>query len=448
MGNENINLGKDPIKSLLIKLSVPAATGMMVIVLYQMADTFFIGRWVGVLGIAGISVVAPLILLIQSIGMAIGMGGASLIARALGANDAKKAVNILGNQTTLTLVLTVIAVIIGLLFEEKLLLFFGANGEIYSYAQEYYAIVIWGMPFLTWSIMSNNGIRSEGKAKIAMMAMIVPGVVNMILDPIFIVGLDMGMKGAAIATLISYILGAFYIIHYYAFRDTILKFTVEAFRFDFEIIRETLALGTASFTRQGASSIIAIILNHLLFEYGGEISVAVYGIISRLFLMATFPIIGLSQGFLTICSFNYGKKDFERVREVIFKTIKYGMVMNTIIVVFIFLFDNELTGLFTDNQELIAQSIPAIYGVMLSMPLITIGIVASMFAQALGKAKDALLLTLNRQVLFRIPFVFLFSYLWGLTGTWISFFISDLCSILVSGYYMKNKICLLILFFI
>ncbi|KXX72227.1 MATE family efflux transporter [Flammeovirga sp. SJP92] len=439
MSKENPDLGKEDIKSLLVKLSVPAATGMMVIVLYQMVDTFFIGRWVGALGIAGISVVAPLVMLIQSIGMAIGMGGASLIARALGAHDPKRAVKILGNQTLLTLGLTLIAVVVGFLFEERLLLFFGANGDIYAYAQEYYAIVIWGMPFLTLSIMSNNGIRSEGKAKKAMMAMIVPGVTNIILDPIFIAGFGLGMQGAAIATLFSYIFGFLYITHYYLFQDTVLKFTAASFVWDAGIIKETLALGTASFARQGSSSIIAILLNHILFDYGGEISVAVYGIISRLFMLATFPIIGLAQGFLTICSYNYGSKDFKRVRKVIYESIKYGMIINTIIVAFIFFFDTELTSLFTKNTELIQQSIPAIYGVMLALPLISIGVISSMFAQALGRAKDALLLTLNRQVLFRIPMVLLFSYFWGLKGTWASFFVSDICSILVSGYYMRDK---------
>ncbi|AZQ62502.1 MATE family efflux transporter [Flammeovirga pectinis] len=434
------DLGLDSIKDLLVKLSVPAAVGMMVIVIYQMVDTFFIGRWVGTLGIAGISVVAPLVMLVQSIGMAIGMGGASLIARALGGGNPRHACKVLGTQSTITLILTLIAVVLGVVFEEKLLVFFGANGDIYSYAQEYYHIVIFGMPFLTMSIMSNNGIRSEGKAKTAMMSMIIPGVINIILDPIFIVGFEMGMQGAAWATLISYVLGFFYVLHYYLFRDTVLKLRWQDFILDSRIVKETMALGSASFVRQGASSGIAIILNHILFDNGGELSVAVYGVISRLFMLATFPMIGLGQGFLTICSFNYGACNYKRVKEVIYKSIIYGSVINTIIVILVFIFNKELTGLFTKDVDLITESVPAIFGVMTSLPFISIGIISSMYAQAVGKAKDALLLTLNRQVIFRIPFVFLFSHIWGIYGTWGSFFVADIFSLIVAAVYMKIKI--------
>ncbi|NLR90624.1 MULTISPECIES: MATE family efflux transporter [Flammeovirga] len=434
------DLGVEPIKNLLIKMSVPAAAGMLVMVIYQMADTFFIGRWVGTLGLAGISVVSPLILIIQSIGMAIGIGGSSLISRALGAKNRLVANQILGNQILIVSTLTILAVVLGKIYEEPLLIFFGANGEIYSFAQEYYAIVLWGIPFLTWSIVANNAVRSEGNAKTAMFAMVVPSVINIILDPILIVGLDWGMKGAAVATFISYIIGSVFLFIFFKFGKTELSISLKYLKLKQKYLKEILGLSSASFTRQAASSVIAIILNHILYDHGGEVSVAVYGVISRLYLLASFPMIGLGQGFLTISSFNYGAKKYQRVKDVIVKSIKYGVVINLVIIIIIFIFDEKLTSLFTNDQQLIEESIPAIYGVMTCLPIVTIGIMASMYAQSLGKAKDALLLTLNRQVLFRIPFVYIFSYYWGISGTWLSFFFSDIASILVASIYMRRKV--------
>ncbi|ANQ48947.1 MATE family efflux transporter [Flammeovirga sp. MY04] len=434
------DLGKDNIKQLLFKMSVPAAAGMMVMVIYQMADTFFIGRWVGTLGLAGISVVSPLILMIQSIGMSVGMGGAALISSALGGKNRQKANEVLGNQVIIAVGLTIIAVGIGFFFERELLLFFGANGDIYPYAESYFNIILWGMPFLTWSMVVNNAVRSEGHAKTAMFAMVVPSVCNIILDPIFIIGLDMGMEGAAYATLISYFIGFFFLVIFFLRGKTHLSLASKYLKYQQKIVNEILALGSASFARQAASSVIAIILNHILFEHGGEVSVAVYGVVSRLFLLATFPIIGLGQGLLTICSFNYGAGKYQRVKDTVTNGIKYGVIVNSIIVVLVFCFDEELTSLFTKDQQLIQESIPAMWGVMAALPIITIGITASMFAQALAKARDALLLTLLRQLFFRIPFVYIFSHFWGVTGTWVSFFFSDLVSIAFAAVYLKREL--------
>lgn len=378
--------------------------------------------------------------MIQSIGMAIGMGGASLISISLGAKNIKGANNVLGNQIIVGGTLTVLAVIVGFFFEKELLLFFGANGDIYPYAESYFNIVLWGMPFLTWSMIVNNAVRSEGHAKTAMFAMVVPSICNIILDPIFIITFDMGMEGAAYATLISYLIGFLFLVFFFIKGNTHLSLSITYLKYKKKIVKEILGLGSASFARQAASSIIAIILNHILFNYGGEVSVAVYGVVSRLFLLATFPIIGLGQGILTICSFNYGAAKYHRVKETVINGIKYGVVINSIITVLLFFFDEPLTGLFTKDQELIKESIPAMWGVMAALPFITVGIISSMYAQALAKARDALMLTLMRQLFFRIPFVYIFSYFWGINGTWFSFFFSDLVSISLAGVYLRREL--------
>jgi len=235
-------MGSKPISQLLLKQAIPASIGILVLSIYLIVDTIFVGRYVGKLGIAAISVVMPITFLISAIGMAIGVGGASIISRALGAGNNKLAQQTFGNQIILMLSITAVFVLFGFFFENGLLLLFGANGEILSYAQDYFRIILPATPFLGWAMMSNNVLRAEGKPKVAMMAMLVPAIINLILDPIFIAVLGWGMKGAALATLLGYLGSGGFMLYYFLFKPTELKISFKYMKLIPSIVKEILRL--------------------------------------------------------------------------------------------------------------------------------------------------------------------------------------------------------------
>jgi putative MATE family efflux protein len=263
--------GTDKISKLLIKQAVPAGIGMLIMSIYGIVDTIFVGHYVGVLGIAAITVVMPISFLISSIGMAIGIGGASIIARAFGGEDKEKAFDTFGNMISLTVILGLIIVSLGLVFQEPILQTFGAKGDILEPAKVYFKITLIGVPALAWAMMANNAIRAEGQATMAMTTMLIPAILNMILDPIFIVWFDMGLAGAAWATAISYFSGAAFTAWFLFFSGrSELKIVLENLRVKIGIVKEIFSIGIVTIARQGTVSILMILLNQSLFNYGDE----------------------------------------------------------------------------------------------------------------------------------------------------------------------------------
>ena len=274
------NLGTEKISKLLIKQAVPATIGILVMSINMIVDTIFVGQWIGVLAIAAITVVLPIAFLISSIGMGIGIGGSSIISRALGADNSEKAFLTFGNQICLTLILAIIFVLLGSFFSEPILDLFGAKGEILPIASDYFAVIIYGVPFLAFAMMGNPVIRAEGKPKFAMYAMMVPAVLNILLDILFIKVFDWGMTGAGLATSISFASIGLFILYFFLSSKSELKIIPKNFKLDFSIVREIVELGGVSVVRQGAISVLMIVLNFSLFTYGGEISIAIFGIIN------------------------------------------------------------------------------------------------------------------------------------------------------------------------
>ena len=257
--------GTEPLGTLLRQQAIPASAGILVMSIYGIVDTIFVGLWVGSLGIAAITVVLPITFLIASIGMAIGVGGASIISRAFGKGEDEKAFRTFGNQVGLTLFLGILFVLIGFLFIDQILALFGGRGEVQEPAREYFSIVLLGVPFLAWAMMSNNVIRAEGFPRVAMYTIMIPAVVNIALDPIFIVWLDMGLAGAAWATTISYISSAGFATWFFMRGNSQMTLSRQYLKPDIAIIRETAALGSVTFARQGTISVLSIVLNNSLF---------------------------------------------------------------------------------------------------------------------------------------------------------------------------------------
>jgi putative MATE family efflux protein len=438
MAVTSIELGTQDIKKLLIKQAVPSSIGILFMSVNILIDTIFVGQWIGSLAIAALTVVLPITFLISSLGMAIGVGGGSVLSRALGANDKGKAKHVFGNQIMMTFLLATLFSALGLIFSDQMLLLFGAKGAIMQPAKEFFIPIIISVPFLALCMMGNNIIRAEGKAKFAMVAMIIPAIANVLLDIIFIKFLNLGIFGAALATAISYFMCFLFVLWFFVAKSE-LQLQARHFKFQFPIIKEITELSFVTFSRQGVVSVLAIILNHTLYTYGGEHSIAVYGIISRMLMFALFPVLGITQGFLPIAGYNYGAKNTERVRESVMLSIKYAAILATVIFVIILFFARPIVSIFTTDPKVIAETPEALRWVFAASPIIAIQLIGAAYFQAAGKAKKALLLTLTKQGFFLIPLVLLLPNFLGIFGVWIAFPIADIFSTIVTGYFLKKE---------
>ncbi|WP_282122736.1 MATE family efflux transporter [Algibacter mikhailovii] len=434
------DLGTLPITKLLIKQAIPAAIGILVMSLNILVDTIFVGQWIGSTAIAAINVVLPVSFFIAALGMAIGVGGSSIISRALGANEKSKALKTFGNQITLTLVLTISMVIFGLWFVDEIVPAFGGKGNILEPAKIYYIIVLYGVPFLALSMMGNTVIRAEGKPKFAMYAMMIPSVGNLALDYLFINLLDWGMAGAAWATTIAYVLCFAFIFWFFLSKNSELKLKRCHFGLNRSIVLEIGSLGFVTLARQAIVSVTYLLMNNILFDLGGESSVTAYAIVGRMLMVALFPVYGITQGFLPIAGFNYGAMKYNRVKDTIFIAIKYASILATVVFVLLMVFPETITKLFTNDSQVILETPPAIRWVFGVTPIIAIQLIGAAYFQAIGKAKQALLLTLLRQGFFFIPLIFIMPIFYGELGVWMAFPISDILATLVTAYFLNREI--------
>ncbi|HLW14742.1 MAG TPA: MATE family efflux transporter [Flavobacteriaceae bacterium] len=433
-------LGTDSIGRLLFKQALPASIGILVMSLNVLVDTIFVGNWIGPIAIAAINVVLPVSFFIAALGMAIGIGGSSVISRALGGGNKNRALKTFGNQITLTLLLTTLMVVLGLVFINDLIPAFGGKGDIFEPAKIYYRIVLYGVPLLALSMMGNNVIRAEGKPKFAMVAMIIPSIGNLLLDYIFIYLMDWGMAGAAWATTISYGLSFLYILYFFLSKSSELKISFAHFGLNLSILKEISALGFVTLSRQAVVSVTYLLMNNILFNYGGEASVAAYGIIGRMLMFALFPVLGVTQGFLPIAGYNYGAKQYKRVRESINKAVMYASGLALFVFGAIMIFPEQIVSVFTTDPSILSETPSYMRYVFAATPIIAIQLIGSAYFQAIGKAVPALLLTLTRQGFFFIPLIFILPIFFGELGVWISFPIADILSTIVTGYFLNREI--------
>lgn len=431
--------GTEPLGKLLTAQAVPASIGILVMSIYGIVDTIFVGRFVGSLGIGAITVVLPITFLISSIGMAIGVGGASIISRALGKGNPEKAYLTFANQILLTSSLAIAFVVFGLIFIDEILALFGGKGEILEPAKAYFKIVLYGVPFLAWAMMSNNIIRAEGYPRVAMLTLVVAAIANIILDPIFIIWLDMGIEGAAWATVIAYGISAAYTTYYFLFGKGELKIKLRLLRPDWKIIREIFAIGSVTLARQGTISVLSIVLNNSLFAYGGELGLSTYGIINRFMMFANFPVLGITQGFVPIVGYNYGANLEERVQKIINISIRSATLIALATFAAIMLGADQLVLIFSSEPALLEVAAPALRMAFLATPLLAISLIGSAFFQAIGKAMPALLLALSKQGIFLIPLVLILPLFLDINGIWISFPLADIGAAAVTYWYMAKK---------
>lgn len=434
------DLGTQPIGKLLIKQAVPASIGILVMSLNILVDTIFVGNWIGPTAIAAINVVLPVSFFIAALGMAIGIGGSSIISRALGANNIEKALTTFGNQLTLTFLFTVTFAIFGLYFVDSLIPAFGGKGNIFDPAKIYYEIILYGVPILGFVMLGNNVIRAEGKPKFAMYAMFIPSVGNLVLDYLFINVLNYGMAGAAWATTGSYVVAFLFILWYFLSENSELKITTSQFRLDKAIVFEIGSLGFVTLARQAVVSVTFLLVNNALYNFGGETSVTAYAIVGRMMMFVLFPVFGMTQGFIPIAGFNYGSGAYERVKETIYTAIKYATILGTIVFLGLMLFPETITKLFTSDADVIRETPSNLRWAFAAVPILALQLIGAAYFQAVGKALPALLLTLTRQAIFFIPLMYILPLYFGELGIWMSFPISDVLSTIVTGYFLNREI--------
>lgn len=433
------NFGTESIGKLLIKQAVPASIGILVMSLNILVDTIFVGHWIGSQAIAAINVVLPVSFFIAALGMSIGIGGASIISRALGAKQAPKALKTFGNQITMTIILTFTLVFFGLYYIEAIIPAFGGKGTIFEPAKIYYRIVLYGVPFLALSMMGNTVIRAEGKPKFAMYAMMIPSITNLLLDVLLINVMDLGMMGAAWATTGSYILCFVFILWFFMSNNSEMKISLPHFKLQKSIVAEISNLGSVTLSRQAVVSVTYLLMNNILFDFGGETSVTSYAIVSRMLMFALFPVFGITQGFVPIAGYNYGAKNYDRVKQTIRIAIIYAMVMASIVFILLISFPELITRMFTTDVMVIKKTPTAMRWVFAATPIIAVQLIGSAYFQAVGKAIPALLLTLSRQGFFFIPLIFILPLWYGELGVWMAFPVSDVLSTLLTAYVLYRE---------
>jgi len=436
MRNSNSdNLGSASIPSLLIKLSLPAVLGMLANALYNIIDTIFIGQGVGSLGIAAVAISLPIQMIILAISCLIGIGAGSMTSRSLGSKDMEQVNYIAGNSFSSLFFVGILLSVFGFIFSGSIVRLFGATDKIFSYANDYAKILFIASFYYPLCIAGNNLLRAEGNAKDAMNLMLVGIIVNVFLDYVFIFKLNMGIKGAAWATVIGEFCSFIYLISYLRSSRTNIRIHFKFFKPVVKVLKEMLAIGFSAFSLQSASAIVGVVLNHSLGFYGGEIAIAVCGVVYKFMLFLFMPLVGLKQGMQPILGYNYGARQFSRVKEVLKLSIGISFIMAFVVVVLAEIFPVFTLRIFSNDSNLIYLGIPALRTVILFMPFIGIHICSIGFFQSIGRPIEAFVVALLRQILLFLPLITILPKIFPdpLMGIWLSFPISDFFAVAISG---------------
>jgi len=433
-------LGEENIGKLLIKFSVPAIIGMLVNGLYNVVDRVFIGRGVGKLALAGVTVTFPIAIMIMAFAMLVGIGSAALISIKLGQQKKDEAEHILGNAFTLLIILSIVVTILGLIFLEPMLLKIGASKDSLPYAKEYITIILIGGIFQSVGFGLNNTIRSEGNPRAAMFTMLIGGILNTILDPIFIFVFHMGTRGAAIATILSQAISMLWVLYYFFGGNSVLKIRYKNLKLDAKVVKSIFAIGMSPFSMQLAASITTIISNRSLVQYGGDLALGAMGVIMSVVMMVLMPTFGINQGCQPIIGYNYGAKNYDRVKYALKLAILAATSITVAGFIIIQLFPKQIISLFNKDPQLIAIGSHGIRIYLFMLPIIGFQIVSSNYFQAIGKAKISIFLGLSRQVILLIPLLFILPRFFNLNGVWMSGPSSDALASIITAVFIFVEI--------
>ena len=431
-----LELGTKPVGSLLMQYAIPAIVAMVASSLYNMVDSIFIGQGVGPMAISGLAITFPFMNLSGAIGACIGVGASTYLSVKLGQKDYSMAQRILGNSVVLKIITGIIFGAICLLFLDPILRFFGASDNTLPYAHEYMVVILLGNVFTHLYFGMNALLRAASKPKQAMYATIFTVVLNTALDPIFIYTLNMGIRGAALATILSQTTALCWQIKQFSNPHELLHFKRGIYKLDWSIIKNILAIGVSPLAMNTCSCIIVIFINTALVKYGGDLAVGAYGIANRIGFLFFMIVMGINQGMQPIAGYNYGAMHFDRM----LKVLKLSMISATAIMAFGWLVGELMpypcARLFTTDAELIEQAVKGIRLNMIAFPLIGSQAVITNFFQSIGKAKISIFLSLSRQMIFLLPLLVALPPMLGVDGVWLALPASDTVAFIVTWIIM------------
>ncbi len=433
MGNQKY-LAEESIGKLLLKYSIPAIIGMMVNALYNIVDRMFIGRIpdVGSLALTGVGITMPIMSILLAFGMLIGIGSTANISLNLGRGKKDIAEELIGNAVTLSLIVGIAITAVGLIFLNSILNIFGASTNTLFYAKEYITVILIGCTFNIISFALNSTVRADGNPKMASFTMIIGCLTNVVLDYAFVFVFNMGIKGAAFATVISQALTFFIILYYYTKGKSNLKLKAQNLKLKKSLIIMTFAIGIAPFATQIANSLVQVVANNALKTYGNDLAIGAMTIISSLNMVFMMPIFGINQGCQPIIGFNYGARKFERAK----KTFIYATIAATIICtiggILIQLFPQLAIRIFNNDSELTKLAVKGLRIYLFMMPIVGINIVATSYYQSVGKAKMSMFVSLLRQVILLIPFTLILPKFMELDGVWAAGACADFLSVVIT----------------
>lgn len=432
------SLGIEPISTLLIRYSLPAIAAMVIFSLYNIIDSIFIGHGVGPLAISGLAITFPIMNLTFAFGLLVGVGGASISSIRLGQQDTKGATKVLGNVLLLGIINGFLLCLVTLAFLDPILVTFGASEQTLPYAREFMQIILMGLPITYTMFGLNHVMRATGYPRKAMLSAILTVGVNIVLAPIFIFILNWGIRGAAIATVLSQFSGMLWVLHHFRSRTSNVHFIPGIYRLRLPIIKSIFSIGLSPFLLNICACLVTVFINTGLMKYGGDMAIGAFGIINRVLILFVMIVIGLSQGMQPIVGYNYGAKQMGRVLE----TLKYGMIAGAMITTVGFLIAEIIPGIiarmFTDDEVLIDIAIHGLRICTLAFPIVGCQIVIGNFFQSIGRAKVSIFIAMTRQLLFLIPCLLILPYFWGQNGIWLSLPISDVISFIISVYVLVS----------
>ena len=438
-------LGIKPIKKLLISFAWPAITANIINALYSIVDQIFIGQGVGYLGNAATNIAFPITTICLALGLMIGIGAAANFNLELGRGNPEKAKAVVGTSVTSLFIIGVILTILIHIFLEPLMYAFGSTDEILPYAKTFASISSLGIPFLLLSISTNPMVRSDNSPKYSMYAIVLGAVLNIILNPIFIFGFGWGIAGSAWATVISQFISAAILLFYFP-RFKSVKFHKEDFIPKFSLLKISIALGMTSFVFQGSNMIIQIVTNNLLNTYGSQsiygndIPIAVAGIVAKVNIIFVSIIIGLVQGAQPIFGFNYGAKDYNRVRETMHYMMKYAIIISVVFFSIFELFPKQIVAAFGNGNELYFEFAVRYMRFFLLFTFINgIHISSSTFFSAIGKPKIGVTVALTKQIIILLPMLLVLSHFFGIDGIIYATPITDICAFSVSLFFLTRE---------
>ena len=431
-----VELGTEKIGKLLKQYALPAIIAQTASSLYNMVDSVFIGQGVGPLAISGLAVTFPLMNLSTAFGTLVGAGAATMLSVLLGQKNYKAANKVLGNVVSLNLIIGLIFMAVALIFIDPILYFFGASENTLPYAKEYMKIILYGNIVTHLYFGLNAAMRSSGSPKKAMGLTIFTVIFNTILDPIFIFVFDMGIAGAAWATVISQSVAMLVVLHHFSNKTRPFHFEKGIASLDLRVAKDSLAIGLGPFLMNAAACLVTLFINQQLREYSGDLGIGAYGITNRFAFMFIMICIGLNQGMQPIAGYNYGARKYSRVKEVYWKTVRIGVLITTICFLIGVFFPQLAVGIFTHDQELMNLGSRALRITMLVFPIVGFQMISTNFFQSLGMVKKSIILSLSRQILFLLPLLYLLPLKFGSDGVWMSFPISDTISTLMTIYML------------